>query len=340
MPIWEDEESTVPPQARTFTQRVRAGNALPIISHTAMFDLVLFGFEDFRDYYAQRVGYPLPGPARLPQIANYDRHTNRDSDLDCKTFYLDCVKNYIYREARAAGMDEDLLEEAAEQVDRVGVSAFANLLGYPSFDRGRADPLLVLADLPFKTYLTISSSTFLEDALRRAGKDPVTKVCRWRGPVEAPAQELWTIPNSYVPSKEQPLVYHLCGVDTHPETGEPMPGTLALTEDDHLEMLVNLAQDRGKDGADRLPALVRGALYEDVVLLGFTLDSWAFRALYYGLIRSSGHEKDRRGVCCIQLPPDAREVQEKYLQGYLDREARFDIFWGDMHAYAKELQSF
>ena len=45
----------------------------------------------------------------------------------------------------------------------------------------------------------------------------------------------------------------------------------------------------------------------------------------------------RQGVCCIQLPPDERERQEKYLKGYLDREARFDIFWGDLDQYAKEL---
>ncbi|MEZ4737378.1 MAG: hypothetical protein R3E79_60655 [Caldilineaceae bacterium] len=43
------------------------------------------------------------------------------------------------------------------------------------------------------------------------------------------------------------------------------PNALALSEDDHLELLVNLAQDRGKENADRLPALVRGALFDDVI---------------------------------------------------------------------------
>ena len=31
---------------------MRAGNALPILSHSAMFDLVLFGHEAFTRYYA------------------------------------------------------------------------------------------------------------------------------------------------------------------------------------------------------------------------------------------------------------------------------------------------
>ncbi len=102
-------------------------------------------------------------------------------------------------------------------------------------------------------------------------------------------------------------------------------------------MLVGLAQNRGKEGADRLPAVVRGALFDNVLLLGFGLGSWAFRALYYGLIRHAGQDGSRRGVCCIQLPPDERQKQEKYLEGYLDREAQFDIFWGTLGEYAQEL---
>ena len=236
-------------------------------------------------------------------------------------------------------MDADTLADARAQADSVGVTAFAHLLGYPRFDLPQTYPLQALANLPFKTYLTLSVSTFLEDALRRAGKAPLTKMCRWRGPVDAPEKELWLIPNDYRPNTQRPLVYHLCGLDAHPQTGAALPSSLALSEDDHLEMLVNLAEGRGKDTADRLPALVRGALFDDVILLGFRLDSWAFRGLYYGLIRQTGQERDRRGVCVVQLLPEERARQEKYLQGYLDREARFDIFWGSLEEYAlKELR--
>lgn len=338
MPIWENEELPATSSAQSITQRVRAGNALPILSHVALFDLALFGYDSFVQYYAERMAYPYPNVPDIGQLANFDLYANRTSDTDCKEFYASCVKNHIYREAKATGMAADALNEARDQVDRLGISAFANLLGYPRFDQPQTYPLLVLANLPFKTFLTISATTFLEDALRHAGKEPMTKMCRWRGPIDAPEKDLWLIPDGYRPSAEQPLVYHLCGLDAHPSTGAPLPDSLALTEDDHLEMLVNLAQDRGKENADRLPALVRGALFDDVVLLGFTLDSWAFRALYFGLIRQTGQERDRRGVCCIQLPAEERARQEKYLEQYLDREARFDIFWGDLRAYAQELQ--
>ncbi len=340
MPIWEPEEPASPASRNknTITQRIAAGAALPILSHSALFDLALFGHENFRDFYAQRIGYPYPNLPDIGQLANYDRYTNRSSDSDCKVFYLDCLKNHIYREAQNDGADAATLAEARHQVDQVSVAAFAHLLGYPRFDRPQTRPLQVLANLPFKTYLTISATTFLEDALRLAGKEPLTRMCRWRGPIDAPEKELWSIPSDYHPNENQPLVYHLCGLDAHPQSGAALPDSLALSEDDHLELLVNLAQDRGKQNADRLPALVRGALFDNVVLLGFRLDSWAFRGLYYGLIRQTGQERDRRGVCVVQLAPEEREKQEKYLQGYLDREARFDIFWGDLHAYTQELQ--
>jgi len=338
VPIWEDDETSVRSQTPSIIQHVRAGNALPILSNSILLDLALFGFEAFKRFYAKRISYPYTELPDMGQLANYDRYANHTSVIACKEFYLDCLKNHIYREAQAAGVDPEKLEEAGSQVDRVGVSAFARLLGYPRFDQARTFPLQVLANLPFKTYLTLSANTFLEEALRKSGKTPLTRMCRWQGPIDAPDKDLWLIPDDYHLNEHQPLVYHLCGLDAHPESGKPLPGSLALSEDDHLEMLVNLAEGRGKENADRLPALVRGALFDDVVLLGFRLDSWAFRGVYYGLIRQSGQERDRRGVCIVQLPPGEREKQEKYLQGYLDREARLDIFWGDLNDYAGELK--
>ncbi len=338
MPIFDDNDALPASQAQTLIQRVRAGNALPILSHSALFDLALFSHEAFKRFYAEKIGYPYPNLPDIGQLANYDRYTNHNNDGDCKEFYLQCLKNHIFREARANGVKPDALAEARAQVDRVSVTAFAHILGYPNFDLPQTYPLQVLANLPFKTYLTISANTFLEDALVKTGKQPVSKLCRWQGPTDGPEKDLWLIPDDYRPSDRQPLVYHLCGLDAHPQTGAPLPDSLALSEDDHLEMLVNLAEGRGKESADRLPALVRGALSETVILLGFRLDSWAFRGLYYGLIRQTGQERDRRGVCVVQLSPEERATQEKYVQGYLHDEARFEIVWGSLHDYANELK--
>ena len=44
MPVWDEDEVGAPAnQPQTIAQRVRDGNALPILSHGALFDLALFG---------------------------------------------------------------------------------------------------------------------------------------------------------------------------------------------------------------------------------------------------------------------------------------------------------
>ena len=87
-----------------------------------------------------------------------------------------------------------------------------------------------------------------------------------------------------------------------------------LTEDDYLDYLGNLCERQGDQSADRVPALVRSAFSDDLIVLGFSLDSWAFRVLYAGLIKRSGKAEDR-GVCSIQLPDS--EEQRAYLQDYV-----------------------
>ena len=217
------------------------------------------------------------------------------------------------------------MAEAEAEVDDLTVSAFANRLGYPKLDRGAEEPLLVLANLPVKIYLTTSPHTFLEDALRRAGKTPRTELCRWRKELDSidPA-----IDAELQPSAREPLVYHLHGLDAYPDS-------LVLTEDDHLEFLVNVCQGQGNNAADRVHGLVRKALFDDLILLGFSLSSWPFRVLYNGLIKPNGRQEDR-GVCCLQLVPS--EDEKRYLQDYLEREAKFDVFWGDVPQYARELR--
>ena len=82
-------------------------------------------------------------------------------------------------------------------------------------------------------------------------------------------------------------------------------------------------------------ALVRKALFNDLILLGYHLSSWPFRALYAGMIKPNGKQKDR-GVVALQVMPS--EVERRYLNDYLRREAKFDVFWGDLAEYTQELR--
>lgn len=318
-----------------FLESLKSGAAVPIISDEVLFDLVMGGHTAFVEQYAAYAEYPMEDKKNLPRIAKYhklrqqeeEKDAGRDfTDNDLRADYLNYVKNVIYLRAKADGVDDDLLAQAEEQVDDMTVSKFANFLGYPRFDGGQNDPLLVLANLPFRFIVTTSPFTFIEQALIKAKKEPHTVVCRWRNDLRKLIEE--GIGDSYRPDKDQPLVYHLFGLEEH-------SSSLVLTEDDYLDFLVDISVNRGDESRDSIHALVRGAFSSDLIVLGYSLNSWAFRALYAGLIKSS-HEREKRGVCCVQLLPS--EAEKKYLYDYMQREARLDVFWGDIHSYAQEMR--
>lgn len=312
------------PPPTNFIDRIRVGRVVPIISDEACFDLALHGYEAFLAQYAAYAGYPLADKENLVKVAKFFQLKGMLNDEALKADYLNYVKNYIYYLAQSDGVAAGRLADAEAQVDELAVSAFANLLGYPRLDGGRADLLLVLASLPIKIYLTTSPYTFMEEALRRAGKQPRTEICRWRRELDSIDS---VIDDTYKPSPYEPLVYHLHGLDRYADS-------LVLTEDDYLEFLVNVAQGQGNDAVDRIHALIRKALADDLIVLGFSLNSWAFRVLYAGLINPSSKQEDR-GICCLQLNPNPEET--RYLEDYARREAKFDVFWGSLEAYAQKL---
>ena len=320
------------------TESIKSGLAVPILSDEAIFDLVLPGHPSLAEAYAEYAGYPLDDRDNLPRIAKFCKLNRQREALltggdfthnDLRADFCDFVKNFIYAQAEADGADADLLGEAEAQFATTTVTGFAGLLGYPRFDRGPDDPLQVLANLPFRVLLTTSPYTFLEAALAKAGKTPRSTVIRWR-------QDLRDLIDPRIPEvpvgKEPgdfPLVCHLFGL-------ESTSSSLVLTEDDYLEFLVDVNLGRGDDKRDSVPAQVRKALSGDLLVLGFSLNSWAFRALYTGLIKSDDARAEKRGIC-VQLPPS--EAEKAYLHDYLQREARFEVDWRTLSDYAAGLRS-
>lgn len=326
MPILKPGAATTnaAPPPTNFTDRIRAGRVVPVISDEACFDIVLQGHGAFLTKYATYAGYPLADKENLVKVAKFFQLKGALTDEALKADYLNYVKNHIYYLAKEAGANAGALAEAEAQVDDLAVSAFADLLDYPRPDDGRNDLFQVLANLPIKIYLTTSPYTFIEEALRRFGKEPRTEICRWRRELDTIDS---VIDDAYKPSAQEPLVYHLHGLDRYADS-------LVLTEDDYLEFLVNVAQGQGNDAVDRIHALVRKALSDDLIVLGFHLNSWAFRVLYAGLIKLNSKQEDR-GICCLQLAPSPEET--KYLEDYFRREAKFDVFWGTLPEYAQRL---
>jgi hypothetical protein len=189
MPLIVDTEAQSGyPGRLTWRERLRSGRVVPIISDEALFDLVLGGHQSFLASYARYVNYPFGDEDKLVSLVKYHKHRSREAPLNDQTLkfdFLNYVKNYCYRLAKASGVNQDALDEAASQVDTLTVSEFAHYLGYPRFEAAYwDDPLLILADLPFKTVLTTAPTP--SSRMRCVAQAKI------RAPSSAAGDEIWT----------------------------------------------------------------------------------------------------------------------------------------------------
>jgi len=322
MPIFNQNiRHTNNPRKQSLIEKIKRGKVVPLISNGVIVDLVLDGYKNLTKGYANHIKYTLENDDELLQMAKFRIISKEWDNWDLKSEYLMYVKNHIYQLAAASGIDEDTLEEAAEEVDDLTVSVFAQRLGYPQFT-GQKDPLLILADLPLPIYLTTSPYTFIEAALEKAGKQPHPEICRWHTGLESLPS---VFDSSYKPSVSQPIVYHLHGLDTYPDS-------LVLTEDDYLRYLVNISKE---DQNDLVPKRIRQAMSDSaLMLLGYNLPSWSFRVLFWGLIRSASIT--HKGIFVLEL--EGSETKKKYLSQYLKREANFDAHWMNIADYVQDFQ--
>jgi hypothetical protein len=97
--------------------------------------------------------------------------------------------------------------------------------------------LIGLADLPFRTYVTTAADELLMRALRfRRSKRPRADFCRWHEALRSSSlATTFEEDPHYVPSVEEPFVFHLHGQIAVAES-------LVVAEDDHFDMLVQTAR--------------------------------------------------------------------------------------------------
>ncbi|MCA9962069.1 MAG: SIR2 family protein [Anaerolineales bacterium] len=302
-------------------ERINEGKALPIISYVVGNNLVFGNTDELIDGWAYYTDYPTEDRnlAHMSQYLNVMAQAKGHDSEQIKRDYLIFLK-----EALQSIADEDLVEELNEDMNasKLTFSETADRLQFPNFETGLDNPLLILAKLPLPIYLTTSYHTFLEMALQREHKQPRTEICYWNNQLGR-IQSVFSLQSDYHPSVEEPLVYHIHGLDAH-------PASLVLTEDDHLDFLVNTARDW-----EGVPLIVRKALTDSaLMLLGFGLNSWDFRTVFRGFIKTSLAERRPKSVA-IQLQGD--QTQQNYLLNYLDLEGKFEVYWGDTRNFMREI---
>lgn len=134
--------------------------------------------------------------------------------------------------------------------------------------------------------------------------------------------------SSYVPQVENPLVYHLFGLETH-------PSSMVFTENNYLDFLVRISQQK-----KLIPPIVSQALVNSsLLLIGYRIYDWDFRTLFRGLI--SERRSSRREISvAIQLEADdySRDAQA-YLESYFG-EIEFKVYWGSTQSFLTELKNY
>ncbi len=304
---------------QTVAERIRAGKLAPILSNAAGNDLVLGGHAALVQAYAAYSHYTRESPS-LAEIAQFRGITDESltDALALKENYVAWIKSRLFELAEADGAGRDMLDEVDVQFDRLTLARMCDQLGYPHYGDERSHPLLLLAALDLPIYITTGYHEFMEAALRRAGKSPRTDFCRWHKNIEVSEKYPSVFDGSYEPSPQQPLVYHLHGLDRCEDS-------LVLTEDDTLTFLVACAQNFGKN-TDPVHGRVRQALSDSsLLLLGYELQGWDFRSLFWGLIVQ--RTRALTSVISIQLEPS--QVEKLYLQKYLDGYD-FKVSWGSV----------
>jgi hypothetical protein len=193
-----------------------------------------------------------------------------------------------------------------------------------------ADPYKVLAEMPFRIFVTAGTDNLLVEALRAAGKQPVVEICRWHEDLQRLPSALQKEPD-YEPSAKRPLVFYLFGVNTVPES-------LVLTEDDYFDYLLGVARNNAL-----IPAVVRASLVDSALLfLGFRLDDWSFRVLLRSILNRQGSNRRMRyaNIAGQIMPEDDSFQQPERARGYLEKyfgKVNISIYWGSVDDFTREL---
>jgi hypothetical protein len=200
-----------------------------------------------------------------------------------------------------------------------------------------------LAELPFPVYITTNYDDFMTLALKKAQfttsqgetkfKQPKVESCSWNTFTEESAKIGLTAKRSrYVPSPDRPLVYHLHGHHS-------VPQSMVLTEDDYLGFLAWMAGDYRI-----LPAAVSAALSgSSLLFVGYSHQDWTFRVLFRAFVeRLTGTHV--WGSVSVQPVPEGTTPEERtkvlnYLTRYCsNHRIPMDVYWGDASEFAYELR--
>lgn len=303
---------------------IARGQCTPILG-PGLYEPVLGSPRDIARRWAEAYHYPMAPHEResLPQVAQYLTVNQYERAP------YDELEEYLKQEL-ITQFGQDLPPDLRD--NQTSLDHLIEAVGTIYRQRSPVEPYSVLAQLPLPVYITTNWNNLLASALQEAGKDPQVVLCPWNEYVEQ-LETIYDREPDYQPSPQRPLVYHLFGRLSEPET-------VVLTEDDYFDFLIGVTRNK-----ELIPTAVRRALADTALLfLGFQLDDWQFRVLFRSILAQQGGERrGRYPHIAVQLQPEEGRILEperarKYLENYFFNGANISLYWGRAEDFIKELQ--
>lgn len=281
--------------------------------------------------WAERYEFPLAPNERddLAQVAQHLAYQNGPS------FVVDAIRSYVVGYLRRS-YGEVLPPELMTAPVRQGlVDRMVSHIGKGLRDSDPYEVHALLAQLPLPIYINANRDNLLYDALIEQGRKPRILLCTWRSSGDQAIEYGPQLDASYTPSELEPLILHVFGNYQYHES-------LVITEDDYFEFLMGVTRNETR-GMNGIPRAVSAAIASSgLLLLGFRVEDWDFRAVLGSVLRQPGRflQRRRTSVAIQMTPSDEHPVPErmlKYLQRYFHDQSNINLFWSSPQEFLAQL---
>jgi hypothetical protein len=226
-----------------------------------------------------------------------------------------------------------------KSLPKISLRDILELQNLPNFNsrEHKDSPYSVLARLNLPIYITTNYDKLMQICLKDSGKEPHSEFCIWNDwlrdyvkNVEFPT----ALNKTYKPTVDNPIVYHLNGIVTFPES-------MVLTEKDYFDFLIYLS----REGDQVFPSVIRTDLARNTYLfIGYRLEDTSFLAMFVGITTAIKRLEKRGEVgssIAVQFNSSINQSNRKEIEEYLN-EYTNDLFnirvhLGDPFEFSKEL---
>lgn len=304
---------------------LQAEQCTPILG-PGLYEPLIGSWYEMASNLANRYGFPLAGfyRDRMPQVTQY---LVTHFDLNTLFTSVDGLIRGALQQRFQASLPDSLKKPNSDLLQLFSAAGKIYRQENPSEQHN------VLAGLPIRIFISTNYDDLMYDALKEAGKDPQRVICPWSDRFYA--DSIYDSDPGYIPSVEKPLVYHLFGHLS-------VPDSMVLTEDDYYEFLIGFTANKKRTPPVIPPAVLRALTDSALLVLGFALDDWAFRAFFRTvMVQPGGSRRARYSHVGVQVEPDEihnlnPKKAHKYLEKYFGASS-IELYWGKSQDFLRQL---